>query len=115
MWNLALDENSGPQNGGCANCRGVVTIERSTGNVTYNGEYYALGHASLAARPGAVRIESSQIAGLVDTVAFLNPDGSKGLLVLNERREPTRIEVHWAGQAFAYELPAQAVATFTWP
>jgi glucosylceramidase len=115
MWNLALDERSGPQNGGCSSCRGVVTIEQSTGNVTYNGEYYALGHASLAARPGASRIESSRIAGMLDSVAFLNPDGSKGLLVLNERNEPTVMKVRWAGRAFTYNLPAQAVATFKWP
>jgi glucosylceramidase len=115
MWNLALDDSSGPKNGGCPNCRGVVTIEQSTGNVTYNGEYYALGHASLAAQRGAVRIESSRLAGVVDSVAFLNPDGSKGLLVLNERSEPTAIKIRWAGQALTYELPAQAVATFKWP
>jgi glucosylceramidase len=36
LWNLALDENSGPQNGGCPNCRGVVTIDQSTGTVAYN-------------------------------------------------------------------------------
>ena len=26
MWNLALDEKHGPHTGGCADCRGVVTI-----------------------------------------------------------------------------------------
>ena len=43
LWNLALDQNSGPQNGGCTNCRGVVTIEYSTSpaTVTNNVEYYA--------------------------------------------------------------------------
>lgn len=115
MWNLALDENSGPQNGGCSNCRGVVTIDQATGNVTYNGEYYALGHASLAARPGAFRIESSRVPGVVDTVAFLNPDASKGLLILNERSEPTRVRIRWAGRMLVYEMPAHAVATFKWP
>ena len=114
MWNLALDENSGPQNGGCTDCRGVVTIDSTTGQVTYNGEYYALGHASLAARPGALRIESSHSDAAIDSVAFLNPDGSKGLLVLNERAEATPITIRWRDQTFSYELPAQAVATFRW-
>ena len=27
LWNLALDQNSGPKNGTCSNCRGVVTID----------------------------------------------------------------------------------------
>jgi O-Glycosyl hydrolase len=46
FWNLALDENSGPHLGGCADCRGVVTIGSTTGSVTRNVEYYALAHAS---------------------------------------------------------------------
>jgi len=115
LWNLALDESAGPQNGGCTSCRGVVTIDQATGNVTYNGEYYALGHASLAARPGASRIESSHSDGSIDSVAFLNPDGSKGLLVLNERSEPTPITIRWQDRSLSYDLPAQAVATFRWP
>ena len=115
MWNLALDENSGPQNGGCTSCRGVVTIDQDTGHVTYNGEYYALGHASLAARPGATRIESSRKEGVFDSVAFVNPDGSKGLLVLNERNEATPITIRWQDLSLDYELPAQAVVTFRWP
>ena len=46
LWNLALDEKFGPHLGGCGNCRGVVTIDSKTGEVTRNPEYYALGHAS---------------------------------------------------------------------
>jgi len=115
LWNLALDENSGPQNGGCTNCRGVVTIEPATGNVTYNGEYHALGHASLAARPGASRIESSRVEGTIDSVAFLNPDRSKGLLLLNERTEATPVTIRWAGRSLSYQLPGGAVATLRWP
>ena len=57
LWNLALDQNSGPQNGGCADCRGVVTIDTETGAVTYNEEYYILGHLSKFVDPGAYRIE----------------------------------------------------------
>jgi len=26
FWNVALDENDGPRNGGCPNCRGIITI-----------------------------------------------------------------------------------------
>jgi glucosylceramidase len=30
LWNLALDQNSGPQNGACLNCREDVMIDDST-------------------------------------------------------------------------------------
>src|SRR5579864_1396044 len=44
LWNLALDQNSGPKNGGCGNCRGVVTIDDTTSpaTITNNVEYYVL-------------------------------------------------------------------------
>ena len=46
LWNLALDPAHGPHKGGCADCRGVVTIDPATGAITRNVEYYVLGHAS---------------------------------------------------------------------
>ena len=114
FWNLALDENSGPHNGGCDNCRGVVTINEKTGDVTYNSEYYALAHATLAASVGASRIDSTTFAGRLSTVAFLNPDGSTGLLVLNPQSQEITFTVRESGQSFEYTLPAQSVATFKW-
>ncbi len=114
FWNLALDESAGPQNGGCVNCRGVVTIDQGTGDVTYNVEFYALAHASLAFRPSARRIESTSWENQVESVAFLNPDGTKGLLVANTQPNPQSIKVRWSGRAFTYELPPQSAATFTW-
>jgi O-glycosyl hydrolase len=32
LWNLDLDNLSGPQNGGCVACRGVVTIDHVYGD-----------------------------------------------------------------------------------
>ncbi len=58
FWNLALDENHGPRNGGCQDCRGVVTINSINKIVSKNVEYYALGHASKFLLPKAKRIET---------------------------------------------------------
>ena len=55
LWNLALDPAHGPHTGGCADCRGVVTIDPATGAITRNVEYYVLGHASRFVLPGAYR------------------------------------------------------------
>ena len=61
LWNLALDQNSGPKNGTCFNCRGVVTIDDSVSpaNVTFNAEYYILGHLGKFVVPSAHRIDST--------------------------------------------------------
>ncbi len=115
MWNLALDENHGPQLGGCKNCRGVVTIDSKSGAVTRNLEYYGLAHASKFVRQGAQRIASSAVQDGVESVAFRNADdGSIALIVCNNEAQPRRFAVRFAGRQFTQQLPPQSVATYTW-
>lgn len=110
LWNLALDENAGPQNGGCGNCRGVVTIDSQTGAVTYNEEYYILGHVTRFVDAGAVRIDSGE--NQPENVAFLNPDGSLVLIVHSTTY--ATFDVEWSGQHFTYRIPAGGTVTFKW-
>jgi len=115
LWNLALDENDGPHLGGCGNCRGVITINSSTGAVTRNVEYYALAHASEFVRPGAHRIASSTDVGGLQSVAFKNTDdGTKVLIILNTATGAVSFVVRAAGKVIPYTLPAGAVATLRW-
>ena len=117
LWNLALDQNSGPKNGTCSNCRGVVTIDDSVSpaKVTFNVEYYILGHLGKFVIPGAHRIDSNTFgAGSIQDVAFQNPDGSIVLLVLNSASKAGTFTVNSKGQSFTYTLPAGALATFRW-
>jgi glucosylceramidase len=117
LWNLALDQNSGPQNGGCSSCRGVVTIDTSTSpaTLTYNVEYYALGHLAKFVVPGAYRIESNTFSAPgIEDVAFQNPDGSTVLFALNPATAPQAFSVSWNNTYFNYTLPSQSAATFMW-
>jgi glucosylceramidase len=115
LWNLALDEHHGPHTGGCGDCRGVVTIDSSTGAVTRNVEYYALAHASRFTRPGARRIASSAGVGGLENVVFRNADdSSKVVLAVNTAAAPLTLAVVWAGKSFQYILDAGAVVTFVW-
>jgi len=114
LWNLALDENDGPHLGGCKDCRGVVTIDSRTGQVTRNVEYYALAHASRFVMPGAQRVQSSEGVGELSNVAFRNPDGSLALVVANGAQAQQTFSVRIAGQSFRYTLPGLSVATFAW-
>ena len=114
LWNLALDENYGPHKHRCGDCRGVVTINSKTGEVTRNVEYYALAHASRFVRPGAHRIASISGRGGLDTVAFRNTDGAIALLVASPAKKPRVFSVKVDTSRFGYTLPASSVATFTW-
>lgn len=117
-WNVALDQNSGP--GWCSlfwlrDCYGLVTVDTSTRTVTYNEDYYALGHISKFVVPGAYRIDTNSFgSGNLEDVAFKNPDGSKALIVFNGAPVAKTFVVQWGAQSFSYALPAGAAATFTW-
>lgn len=113
-WNLALDQANGPFNGGCTTCFGTVTINQGNGAVTFNAEYYALGHASKFVRRGAQRIASNSVTGGIENVAFRNPDGGKVLVAYNAGTASATFKVRWGGQSFVYTLPGRAAATFTW-
>ena len=113
LWNLALDQNDGPHQNGCGNCRGIVTINDATGAVTFNEEFYVLGQVTKVGQPGAVRINSTTNSTL-NTVAFLNPDGSRVLIALNPNSSSATARVFEAGQHFNYPIPGKSVATFLW-
>lgn len=117
LWGLALDEKNGPNSGGCATCRGFVTVDRSAEphNVTYTPDYYAIGHASRFVHPGAVRIDSTDLGeASLETVAFKNTDGSIVLLVLNNAGTSQDFAVGWHGKQFRASLSAGSVATYEW-
>ena len=112
FWNLALDASGGPKIGNDCGCTAPVTTDGS--NVTYNAEYYVLGHFSKFVKPGAVRIDSN-VVGTVNNVAFKNPDHSVALVAQNNGTSTQTFQVSYNGSSFGYTLPAGAMATFTWP
>jgi glucosylceramidase len=114
-WNLALDEKHGPHLGGCDACKGVVTIDSRTGEVSRNDEYYAIAHFSRFVLPGAVRVGSNATDKGLDNVAFQNaPDGSVVLVMVNSNSTARRVVVTQDETRFQYTLPPQSVATFVW-
>lgn len=113
-WGLALDQNRGPHTGGCGTCTPLVTVNTNTGEPTYPIDYYTLGHFSKFVRSGARRVFSTNAPGLV-SAAFLNPDGTRALVVYNETASDRAFQTVTHGHAFAYTLPAFSGATFTWP
>lgn len=116
MWNLALDQNFGPQNNGCGDCRGVVTITNPGGVITKNEEFYSIGHFSKFVKPGAKRIASSVSSGLsnIDLVAFQNPNGEKVMVACNYGNTATPFAVRQGIKYFSYTIPAKSVATILW-
>lgn len=116
LWNLALNEDFGPQNNGCSNCRGVITINSGNGLVTKNEEYYSIAHFSKFVRPGAVRISTTIPQTLPDigAVGFQNSDGSKVFIACNYGNDDKTITVSQGKNNFSYTVAAKSVATIVW-
>jgi glucosylceramidase len=112
-WSMALDENRGPHTGGCGTCTPLVTVNEASGAVSYEIDYYTLGHFSKFVQPGANRVYSSNAAGFV-SAAFKNPDGSKVLVIYNDTTADQSVQVAWGGQSFTYPLQGLSGTTFTW-
>lgn len=113
LWNLALDTAHGPHNGGCADCRGVVTIDPKTGAITRNVEYYVLGHVSRFVLPGAYRVSTVRRGDEVEAAAFLNSDGSR-IAILHRKSGEGPVTIALDGERYAIALPSGAVTTVRW-
>lgn len=116
FWNLALDQNHGPRNNGCQDCRGVVTITNGGGSIIRNEEFYALAHFSKFVRPGAHRIYSrpDQVLMNMDFVAFQNIDGQKVLVAANYNDVYKTFTVRQTNRSFSYSLAPKSVVTLVW-
>jgi len=117
-WNIALNADGGPHNGGCDTCTGLVT-RQSDGTVTTDAEYYTIGHLAKFVKPGAVRLASTSYGttgwnGQLQDVAFRNPDGTIALVVHNQNDDPRPFAVTVGARTFEYTLPGGALSTFVW-
>jgi glucosylceramidase len=129
IWSIALDPSGNPIQtpNSCGGCRGAVSIDQTTGAVTFRPEYYQLGQVSAFVQPGATRIDSPSfvtystngsnietVSSGLDDVAFLNPDGSKVLVAYNNSSGPITFAIASDGDYATYTIPAGAMTTFEW-
>jgi glucosylceramidase len=113
FWNLALDQNHGPRNGGCQDCRGVVTINSVSKAITKNEEYVLLGHIAKFVEQGAKRIETPNTSGQdISQVAFKNPDGTIAIIAFNHKSETQKVQFKNGDNAFNYEIEGGMLVTF---
>jgi glucosylceramidase len=114
-WNMVLDETGMSTWNWRQNA--PITIDRATGKVTYNGEYYVMRHFSQYVKPGARRVLTTGLWG--DKIAFVNPDGSTVMVIGNSSNQPqeTRLSVaeRSKGDTLKVTLPAQSINTFVIP
>lgn len=104
-WNVLLDEKGGPNHVGNF-CFAPVHANLATGKLIFTNSYYYIGHFSKFILPGAKRIACSSNRDLLESTAFLNPDGKLVVIILNKSDEKLPINLWMAGKAAkAISLP----------
>jgi glucosylceramidase len=81
-WNILLDERGGPNHVGNF-CFAPIHADTRTGTLIYTNSYYYIGHFSKFIRPGARRIVAAPSRSMLLTTAFVNPDGTVAVVVMN--------------------------------
>ncbi|MEZ5295744.1 MAG: hypothetical protein R2697_05560 [Ilumatobacteraceae bacterium] len=92
-WNLALDPQHGPKAaGGCDDCRGLITVDPTTGSIEPTPEFSVMRQLARAGDPGAAVVPTERIDSM-PIVAFSNPDGTVGVFGHNDSSESVTVEL----------------------
>ena len=119
VWNLMLDKNMGPNlDGGCQTCFGAVDIDQNGyKQLHYNSHYFIICHMSSVVNPVAVRIgvtsDSTQLSDF-SHVEFLNPDGTKAVIMLNTGDTDRNVTISDGQNHFRCRVPAGSVVSCKW-
>lgn len=109
-WNILLDETGGPNHVGNF-CFAPMHGDTKTGKLTYTNSFYYIGHFSKFIRPGAKRIIASPSRSQLIATAFLNPDGTVAVIVMNESDIKTDYKLWVNGKAVAVNSLPHSIAT----
>ena len=119
LWNIALDTRGGPDYYYLRNDhthssnRGLLTVDRRTGECTRNADYYALGHFSKFVPIGSHCITSElRKAQRLHAAAFATPDSTVAAVLCNERVDPAILRIDVRGrESQTLALPARSLTT----
>jgi glucosylceramidase len=71
-----------------------------------------MGHFSRFIRPGAQRIVCAGSLQALETTAFVNTDGSIGVVAMNRSAKPLKFVLNVNGGRWNAELPPRSIATY---
>ncbi|MCR4779326.1 MAG: glucosylceramidase [Lachnospiraceae bacterium] len=112
-WNLLLDAKGGPNHVGNF-CAAPVMCNEDFTALEKKLSYYYIGHFSRYIKKGAVRVATTRYADEVETVGFVNPDGSKVLVLLNRSDKDLKVSVREGSEFNTTTLKAHSIETLVW-
>lgn len=109
-WNVFLDETGGPNHVGNF-CYAPVHANTQTGELIFTNTYYYIGHFSKFIKEGAKRIAASSSRTDLQSTAFVNPDGSVAVIVLNQSEKKYDYLLMIDGKATKLESLPRSIMT----
>lgn len=114
VWNMVLKEpgknidsqRPWPQNS-------PIVIHRDTNRVDYTSMYWATKHYSGLIDSGAKLLQTA--GHYADSIAFVNPDGTRVVELLNSQTSAVQVMVGVDGHNYAVQLPPTSFATVMVP
>jgi len=110
-WNLILDETGGPNHVGNM-CSAPILADTKNDEVLFQSSYYYIGHFARFVRPGAKRILCATAREALEATAFINPDGSVAVIVMNRTEQPHRFSLDSHLWTATTAIPQRSIATF---
>ena len=110
-WNLLLDATGGPNHVGNL-CSAPLLADTVEGRVLVQSSYHYIGHFARFIQPDARRVLCAATRQDLECTAFVNPDASTVVVVMNRTEAPIRFGLRGLGATVASTLPARSIATY---
>jgi len=111
-WNILLDTQGGPNHLNNF-CDAPIIGDASKQTLSFGPSYYYLGQISKYVLPGSIRINAACNGGL-SCAAFLRPDNTVAVVVLNTGNAPVVFKLTQGTQAARVVIPLHGIATYTY-
>lgn len=112
-WNLLLDEKGGPNHVGNFCAAPMMLTIGGNGEPDFEKRlsYYYIGHFSRYIKPGAVKVAVTRYTDKIEAVAFLNPDSSRTVVLLNKTDEEVKLLLCENKEGISLTLDSHSIAT----
>jgi glucosylceramidase len=105
-WNMVLDHSGVSTWGWRQNA--LVSVNKQTGEVKYNYEYFLMKHLSGFVQTGAYRLKTNEKD---DHLAFLNPDGKVIVIVVNKDEKEKNRRIAYNNKLISINVKAKSFNT----
>ncbi|MCR5156737.1 MAG: glucosylceramidase [Butyrivibrio sp.] len=112
-WNLIVDYQGGPNHVGNY-CDAPIKANEAGDDYEKKLSYYYIGHFSRYVKEGAKLIVSSGYSDKVESVAFLNPDGERVVVLLNRADEDMPVVLGEGESSAKLLVSAHSIVTVTY-